>query len=135
VYGVELGVNTLAFSVAAVVCGFEAIFFSVFARAVATDAKLLPRDPIIDRLRRFWTLERGIVSGAVLFTIGLAAALYAVGLWRQESFGDLDPAVTLRTVLPATAALMLGLQLLFASCLLSVINLRGPENKPQERGA
>jgi glycosyltransferase involved in cell wall biosynthesis len=132
-FGVELDVNTLAFSVAAVVCGFEAIFFSVFARAVASDLHLLPRDPLIERLRRLWTLERGLLVGCAVFALGLVAALAAVGAWGRQSFGALDPAVTLRTVLPAAAALMVGLQLMFGSCLISVLNLRkGRDERRQE---
>ena len=123
--GVELDVNTLAFSVAAIVCGFEAIFFSVFARAVAADMRVLPRDPLIERLRKFWTFERGLLVGGAVFLIGLLTALAAVGSWGRQSFGPLDPAATLRVVLPSAAALIVGLQLMFGTCLLSVLNLRG----------
>jgi glycosyltransferase involved in cell wall biosynthesis len=127
VFGVELDVNTLAFSVVAIVCGFEAIFFSVFAGAVAADMRVLPRDPVVERVRRFWTLERGLLGGVAVFTVGLLAALAAVGDWGRQSFGPLDPAMTLRIVLPAAAALIIGLQLVFATCLLSVLNLRARE--------
>ena len=129
VRGVELDVNTLTFSVVAIVCGFEAIFFSVFARAAAADLHVLPRDPLVERLRRFWTLERGLLAGGVLFAIGLMAALAAVGSWGRQSFGELDPAETLRVVLPAGTALIIGLQIIFGTCLLSVLNLRGERDQ------
>ena len=125
VSGVELDVNTLAFSVVAIVCGFEAIFFSVFARAVAADMRVLPRDPLIERLRQLWTFERGLLVGGAVFLVGLFAALAAVGSWGRQSFGPLDPASTLRVVLPSATALIVGLQLMFGTCLLSVLNLRG----------
>ena len=129
VLGVELDVNTLTFCVVAIVCGFEAIFFSVFARAAAADLRVLPRDPLVERLRRFWTLERGLVVGGALFAIGLMAALSAVGSWGRQSFGELDPAETLRIVLPAGTALIVGLQIIFGTCLLSVLNLRGERDE------
>ncbi|HEY3516841.1 MAG TPA: glycosyltransferase family 2 protein [Gammaproteobacteria bacterium] len=129
VLGVELDVNTLTFCVVAIVCGFEAIFFSVFARAAAADLRVLPRDPLVERLRRFWTLERGLVAGGTLFAIGLMAALAAVGSWGRQSFGELDPAETLRIVLPAGTALIVGLQIIFGTCLLSVLNLRGERDE------
>ena len=129
VLGVELDVNTLTFCVVAIVCGFEAIFFSVFARAAAADLRVLPRDPLVERLRRFWTLERGLVVGGALFAIGLIAALSAVGSWGRQSFGELDPAETLRIVLPAGTALIVGLQIIFGTCLLSVLNLRGERDE------
>jgi hypothetical protein len=132
VFGVELDVNTLVFSGAAIVCGFEAMFFSVFARAVAADMRVLPREPAIERLRRFWTLERGLLGGGVVFTVGLLAALAAVGDWGRISFGPLDPTMTLRIVLPAATALIVGLQLIFATCLLSVLNLRAHDPHVEE---
>jgi glycosyltransferase involved in cell wall biosynthesis len=135
VFGVELDVNTLAFSVAALVCGFEAIFFSVFARAVAADMRVLPRDSLIERLRRTWTLERGLLVGGGVFVVGLTAALAAVGQWGSRSFGNLDPTVTLRIVLPAAAALMVGLQLMFGSCLISVLNLRNGRDERREENS
>lgn len=125
VFGIELDVNTLTFSLVAIVCGFEAIFFSVIARAAAADLRVLPRDPLVERLRRYWTLERGLLVGGATFAIGLLAALAAVGSWGWQSFGELDPAQTLRIVLPAGTALIVGLQIVFGSCLLSVLNLRG----------
>lgn len=133
VFGVELDVNTLVFSVAAIVCGFEAIFFSLFARAAAADLRVLPRDPFVERLRRAWTLERGLLSGGAIFSIGLLAALAAVGSWGLNSFGALDPTVTLRVVLPAAAALILGMQVIFGSCLLNVLNLRSADERPAEQ--
>jgi hypothetical protein len=129
VLDVELDVNTLTFCVVAIVCGFEAIFFSVFARAAAADLRVLPRDPLVERLRRFWTLERGLLAGGALFAIGLMAALAAVGSWGRQSFGELDPAETLRIVLPAGTALIVGLQIVFGTCLLSVLNLRGERDE------
>jgi len=129
VFGIELDVNTLTFSVVAIVCGFEAIFFSVIARAAAADLRVLPRDPLVERLRRYWTLERGLVVGGATFAIGLVAALAAVGSWGRQSFGELDPAATLRIVLPAGTALIVGLQIVFGSCLLSVLNLRGERDE------
>jgi hypothetical protein len=132
VFGVELDVNTLAFSVVAIVCGFEAIFFSVFARAVAADMRVLPRDPVIERLRRLWTLERGLLVGGAMFVVGLLTALAAVGDWGRQSFGPLDPTMTLRVVLPAAAGLIVGLQIVFATCLLSVLNLRASHRRSEE---
>jgi len=129
VFGVELDVNTLTFCVVAIVCGFEAIFFSVFARAAAADLRVLPRDPLVERLRRYWTLERGLLAGGALFAIGLLATLAAVGSWGRQSFGELDPTETLRIVLPAGTALIVGLQIIFGTCLLSVLNLRGERDE------
>lgn len=124
VLGVGLDVNTLVYSGAAIVCGFQAMLFAVFAKVFAINARLLPEDPKLHRLTSVFSLEAGLVAGLVLIAAGLAAAAYAVGLWGQQAFGPLDPQVTLRIVAPSATALILGIQLAFSSFFLGVLGLK-----------
>ncbi len=119
-----LDVNTLVYAAAALICGFQAVTFAVFAKVFAINARLLPPDPRIAALTRLFSLEVGILAGGLLFVAGLAASAYAVGFWGRASFGPLDPAVSLRIVVPAVTALVLGLQTAFASFFLSVLGLK-----------
>jgi hypothetical protein len=86
----------------------------------------LPRDPLVER-PAFWTLERGLLTDGAA-QIGLMASP-AAAAWGRQSFGDLDPAAALRIVLPAGTALIVGLQVVFGTCLLSVLNLRGERDE------
>jgi glycosyltransferase involved in cell wall biosynthesis len=119
-----LDVNTLVYSGAAIVCGFQAMLFAVFAKVFAINARLLPEDPRIQRLTSVFSLEIGLVAGLALVVAGLVAAASAVGLWGRASFGALDPQVTLRIVAPSATALILGLQLIFSSFFLGVLGLK-----------
>ncbi|MDH3597073.1 MAG: glycosyltransferase family 2 protein [Rhodospirillales bacterium] len=119
-----LDVNTLVYAAAALICGFQAVTFAVFAKVFAINARLLPPDPRIASLTRLFSMEVGIVLGGLLLVAGLAASAYAVGFWGRASFGPLDPAVSLRIVVPAVTALVLGLQTAFASFFLSVLGLK-----------
>jgi len=121
---VGVDVNTLVYSVAAIVCGFQAISFAVLAKVFAINARLLPEDPRIRRLTSVVTIEAGMAAGLVLVLAGLAASAYAVGLWGRASFGALEPESTLRIVAPAVTALILGVQLVFSSFFLGVLRLR-----------
>ena len=119
-----LGVNTLVYSAAAIVCGFQAIAFAIFAKVYAIKAGLLPDDPRIGRMTDVFSVEIGIVLGVLVFLAGLVSSAFAVGLWGEASFGPLDPEMSLRLVVPAAAALILGLQILFSSFFLGFLTLK-----------
>jgi glycosyltransferase involved in cell wall biosynthesis len=121
--GVGLDVNTLVYSGAAIILGFQAMVFSLFAKIFAINAKLLPKDHRVERFASLLSLEVGIVVGLVVFLGGLVAGAYAVGLWGGTSFGPLDPSVSLRIVAPSATALVLGLQIVFSSFFISVLGL------------
>jgi glycosyltransferase involved in cell wall biosynthesis len=121
--GVAFDVNTLMYAAAAVFIGFQSILFAVFTKFYAINEGLLPEDPRLTRLFRVITLEVGLAVGATLVLIGLAASIWAVTDWGQRSFGDLDPQRSLRVIVPAVLALVLGFQIVLSSFFLSVLGL------------
>ena len=121
--GLTLDVHTLAYSSAAIICGFQAVAFAVFAKTYAIKAKLMPEDPRITKLGDAFSLEIGIIVGLVLLLSGLGASIYAVEFWGRSAFEALDPAVTMRIVLPGVTAIVLGLQVFFSSFFFSVLGL------------
>jgi hypothetical protein len=124
VAGVELDVHTMLYAATAVVVGFQAVAFALFATVFAASEGLLPADPRLDRLTRLPTLEIGLLAGAVLLLGGVAASVYAVLTWGSGSFGHLDPTRMLRLVIPAVTAVTLGAEVVLASFFLSVLRLR-----------
>ena len=65
-----LDVNTLVYAAAALICGFQAVAFALFAKVFAINARLLPPDPRIERLLRLFSMEVGIVVGGLLLIGG-----------------------------------------------------------------
>jgi glycosyltransferase involved in cell wall biosynthesis len=122
-FGINFDVNTLVFTAAGIVCGFQAIVFYMFAKTYAIRSGLLPADPLVTRLRDVLRLEVGLVVGAGAVVIGIVLAVLAVGNWGIRSFGHLDPQQSLRIVVPSVTLLILGLQIMFSSCLLSILQL------------
>ena len=120
---VGFDVNTLVYSGAAIILGFQAIVFSVFAKIFAMGAGLMPDDPRMTRLRSVFTLEVGIIVGLLMLVGGFAAFAYAIGFWGRASFGELDVSQSLRIVAPSATALVLGLQIVFSSFFISVLDL------------
>lgn len=130
--GITFDVNTLVYTAAAIVCGFQAIVFYMFAKTYAIQSGLLPEDPLVSKLRQALRLEFGLIGGAVIFVLGLLMAIYAVGGWGFMGFGALDPQRSLRVVVPSATLLTLGLQIMFSSCLLAIMKLEStPTLAPQ----
>jgi len=124
VLGLGLSVNTLVYSVAAIVCGFQAVTFAIFAKVVAINARLLPPDPRIRGFTSLINVEVGMAAGVLMFLAGLAGAAYSLDIWRLAAFGALNPEVTLRVVAPSATAMIVGVQLVFSSFFLGVLGLR-----------
>ena len=122
--GVTFDVHTLLYAAMAVIIGFQAIVFAMFTKVFAISEGLLPEDTRLDKVMDYITLEVGLIVGLVLVLLGLAGSIYAVAFWDQRSFGPLDPARTLRFVIPAVTSLMLGCQILLSSFFLSILGLR-----------
>jgi hypothetical protein len=121
---VTLDVNTLLFAGAAVILGAQAILFSLFAKVFAITEGLLRPDPRLERLFRYVTLESGLIAGAAAFVAGLGLSVASLHAWRATGFGPLDPARSLRQVIPAALMMILGAQVIFSSFFLSILGLR-----------
>jgi len=121
---IGLDVNTLVYSSAAIVCGFQAVVFAIFAKIFAINARLMPEDARIRRFTSMVNIELGMAAGLLMLLAGLGMGAYALGMWGRESFGALNSEVSLRVVAPSATALIIGLQLIFSSLFLGVLSLR-----------
>jgi glycosyltransferase involved in cell wall biosynthesis len=121
---VNLGVDTLAYAAAAVLLGFQLVFFGIAAKVFATTEGLLPEDPSFDRWFRYITLETGLAAGVLLVLVGLGIAISSVVSWAHTGYGSLPPVEMMKRTLPAMLCLMLGTEVCFASFFLSLLGLR-----------
>jgi glycosyltransferase involved in cell wall biosynthesis len=120
----NLGVDTLAYAAAAVLLGFQLVFFGVAAKVFAITEGLLPEDESFQRWFRFVNLETGLLAGLLLVLIGLGIAISSVRDWAHTGYGPLPPVQMMRHTLPAMMCLMLGTEVCFASFFLSLLGLK-----------
>lgn len=121
---VELDIQTLLYAAMAVVIGFQAVIFAVFTKVFVISEGLMPDDPRLNRMFDYITLETGLIVGLVLLLTGLGGSIYAVSDWGARAFGPLEPSRTMRWVIPAVTALVLGCQIILSSFFLSILGLK-----------
>lgn len=120
---ITLDVHTLLFAAVAVLIGFQATSFAVLSKFVATRAGLRRPEAGFEDWFRHLTLESGLVTGSVLVVAGLGLSIGAVSIWGGQGFGRLQPAETLRWVIPGALCLVLGCQMILTSFFLGVLRL------------
>jgi glycosyltransferase involved in cell wall biosynthesis len=117
-------VHTLLYSATALIIGFQIVSFAIFTKAFAISEGLLPEDRKLRRFLRYINLEVGLIIGVILFLVGIGGSVYALYTWNAQLYGALDPAVTMRIVIPSVTCLALGIQVVFSSFFLSVLELK-----------
>jgi hypothetical protein len=132
--GVKLDVDSLAAASALMTIGLQAILFAIFTCVYASNEGFLPPSIAVSRLRRVWTLERGLAVGAVLGLAGIAGGIASLAFWWGATFGRLPYDTVLRLVLPSATALVMSCQIVFGTFFLSILDIRrshtGPEARP-----
>lgn len=123
VHGITFDVHTLLYAMVAILIGFQAVAFAVFAKVYGMTEGLLPEDPRAQRLLQIITLEAGLACGGLLILAGVSSSIYAVHIWSRHGFGPLNTSITLRTVVPSVTAMTLGCQIVLFSFFLSVLGL------------
>jgi len=130
---VTLDVHTLFYATTFVVVGFQSMLFWAFSKIHAMNERFLPPDPGFLRVMEKITLEVGLIASAVLLLSGLGASLLALGIWGMGHFGTLSPIETLRIVIPAGTAIIVGVQVAYASFFIGVLRIRSTRSLAADR--
>jgi Glycosyl transferase family 2 len=102
------------------IIGAQLVGLGLCAHAYATDFMGV-RDEWFDRARARWRLEHGLMLGTAVALAGLAIVIVIVIEWVGRGFGSLSQE---RTAIFAAALLVIGIQVVFSSFLLSILGLR-----------
>lgn len=117
-------IHSLLYSATAIIIGFQLISFAFFTKLFAINEGLLPRDKKLLKFTNYFNLEVGLIIGISLFLLGFLGSIIAFFQWESTSFGALIPTNTMRLVIPSVTAIALGLQIVFSSFFLSVLELK-----------
>ncbi len=121
--GVRLDIHTLLVAGFLALLGYQLVLFAVFTKIFAIREGFHPPHPALQRVFRYVTLEVGLAAGALMSLAGVVALVVAVFSWQSVGFGNLDPSLTMREVIPAVVLLALGTQTVFASFFISILSI------------
>lgn len=115
---VVLDIHTMLFAGGAMIVGLQMGLLSLFVKTAAAAHGLLPSG---DNFRRFvahFSLERGILIGALVAAAGLALAAYSLSLWMNAGFAAIDPRHVMRVAIPSLTLSIMGIDIIFSSFVL-----------------
>jgi hypothetical protein len=125
VFGVRLDVHTLFMAGAMVTVGSQTVLSFLLGYQHATTQGVLPSSRRFERFLKAKSLERAVVVGGVMVLLGLAGVAASGLIWARRSFGDLEIPTMMRLLVPSATAMVVGVQLIGAGFLSSVLELRG----------
>jgi glycosyltransferase involved in cell wall biosynthesis len=121
--GIRLDIHTLLVAGFLCLLGYQLVLFAVFTKIFAIREGFHPPHPLLQRLFDYITLEVGLLAGALMALAGAVGLIAAVVSWQAVGFGNLDPSLTMREVIPAVVLLALGTQTVFASFFISILSI------------
>jgi glycosyltransferase involved in cell wall biosynthesis len=119
----SLDVHTLLFGAIMIIAGYQSVIFALLTKTFAINAQLLPPDPRLQRFARVVSLERGLVAGGALLSLGVALLVATILAWAEREFGALDYSRTMRIAIPGMLATVLGLQTILCVFFVGVLQL------------
>jgi len=123
VAGVRLDIHTLLVAGFLSLIGYQLVLFAVFTKIFAIRMGFHPPHPLLLRIFKFVNLEVGVLAGTLMVLAGMVGLVAAVVSWQAVGFGNLDPSLTMREVIPAVVLLALGTQTVFASFFISILSI------------
>jgi glycosyltransferase involved in cell wall biosynthesis len=111
----------LMFGALALILGYNLLLFDVLAKAFSVGVGLIEPDRQLKALLSFFSIEKGLVIGAVLFLCGVAVELDVVLGWLESGGGSL---MAVRRIMIGMSAIVLGAQTAFGSFLVGLMLIK-----------
>ena len=127
--GVTLDVHSLLYASGAVVMGFQAMQFWVFARLYGSVTGLLPEAVRLNRALTRFGLEAALLLAGAIFLLGLGLGVWSLAQWGARDFGVLQGAAVMRMAIASVTAMLMGLQLAFGAFFLALLGMMRPARR------
>ncbi|GGJ10209.1 glycosyltransferase family 2 protein [Neoroseomonas lacus] len=121
--GVTVDVHTLLYASGAVIMGFQAVQFWVFARIYGAQQGVVPEEKRLTALLERFGLEPALIVAALLMASGFALGIAAVVVWGSQSFGPLEGMGAMRVAIASVTSMVLGLQLAFGAFFVALLGM------------
>jgi glycosyltransferase involved in cell wall biosynthesis len=120
----KLDVHTLVYTSGCILIGFQFISFYFFSRLYAAIHGLLPgQERFLTNFNRYFRLEKGIIAGLLCIGAGFFLMVRSFVYWENTHFGNLNPIIVLRWVIPSVVLLIMGVQIILSFFYLSILTI------------
>jgi glycosyltransferase involved in cell wall biosynthesis len=120
IFGREWDLHSMVAGALLMIVGTQVLALGLCAHAYGTYF-MGERDPWFDRARARFRLEHGLLLGGGITITGIIGAAIVFAVWADRGFGSLSEE---RLALFAAVLVIVGIQIFFASFLLSILGLR-----------
>lgn len=121
---IELSGTTMLFAAMLLLLGSQLVSFGIIARLYGVASNLWPTSKRVEAFRAGFSVERGAIFGGILSLAGVGGILCLIGGWAMTGFGAMDGVALMRLAIPAMVAPLLGLQTVFTSFLIGLVDTR-----------
>jgi glycosyltransferase involved in cell wall biosynthesis len=118
-FGIHFQTHPMFIGATLVILGYQLILTGISAR-IYSHNHLGEKDEYLEKLYRYFTLEKGIFSGLILLLIGFLIYVYILIFWINTNFGELD---TINISIFALTFIVLGIQTIFAGFFFSMLGI------------
>lgn len=121
----KLDVHTLLYTATLTLIGFQLIAFYILSQAFARREGISISSGLDLSV---FKLEYGLMVAMGLLLGGLWLSISAIESWQQQAFGQLNPQIVLRKVIPAVTLILLSIQSATFSFFLSFLQIKSRKN-------
>jgi glycosyltransferase involved in cell wall biosynthesis len=132
---INFDIHTFLLAAMLVIVGSQSISFAIIGRRFASRYGFIPKSEKFDKFLEGLTLERVILFALILIVAGIACLIWGLEQWADRDFGPLNTSRTLRLMIIAVTALVVGLQLMMSGFMSSMINIPLAERRVIEAPA
>jgi glycosyltransferase involved in cell wall biosynthesis len=120
-FGHQWDYHVLLFGALSLILGYNLVLFDIIAKTFSMGAGFARPQQWLQRLTEFFSLERGLLLGALLFLGGLAVEVKIIVDWIR---GGQGPLMAVRGIVIGMTGMVLGAQTTFASFLVSLLLIK-----------
>ncbi len=119
----SLGIHTLLYASAFMVIGVNILLFGLSTKVYAYKTNYLPLTSSMEKAAKF-SVDKGVFVGFLLILFGVIVSVIAIWQWSKGGFLVAEPESFMRLTIPALALIQIGVQLIFSSFFVGVLQIR-----------
>lgn len=125
---VKFSIHTLLYCACSIIIGLSILQMYLIVKVYAYSHHYLPVNQQKKKIEEIKE-DRIIATGGVIVLIGIVLSIIAVGLWKSNSLGNLDPEQTMRITIPAVLCLITGIQLVCTGFVVGTLKIKTGKNQ------